>query len=186
MTKLLDPARLTRGGRARQGAAARRWRLLRAELAREARGVRRRCGGRGRPLWWDTPTRVYPLSVTATGRPSTSPAGLAAYAILATHRIDPGTGQCAACVVPGPCRPANVAANRLVELGLPLCEPAHQLTHQGKGLRQALAGLLARPTWVQRAPLLTYGWCLRLGLTTGGRRDGHTDHREPVHVHRPR
>ncbi|NBE82316.1 hypothetical protein [Micromonospora rubida] len=47
----------------------------------------------------------------------------AAYEIIAAHVLDPA-GLCRVCQVPGPCRPANAAANRLVELGLPVCPAA--------------------------------------------------------------
>lgn len=48
----------------------------------------------------------------------------AAYALLAVHVPDQETGNCRICRTAGPCRPANAAANRLVDFGLPLASPS--------------------------------------------------------------
>ncbi|MEO3745181.1 hypothetical protein [Plantactinospora sp. B5E13] len=72
----------------------------------------------------------------------------AAHTILAAHVPDPETGTCPICRTPGPCQPANVAANRLVELGFPVLPPTPEPRP---------------PTLLLRlAPLLTHGWRRRL------------------------
>ncbi|HEX5597554.1 MAG TPA: hypothetical protein VFX61_16285, partial [Micromonosporaceae bacterium] len=92
----------------------------------------------------------------------------------AAHRLDPETGQCPICLVPGPCRPANVAANRLAELGLPLVDPAdpHRLDRWAEAFRNMAARFLPphRPLRVTRAPLLTFAWRWRLAQLTGAER----------------
>lgn len=96
--------------------------------------------------------------------------GEAAYALLAAHRIDPETEQCPICLIPGPCQPANAAANRLAELGLPIIEPTapERPGRWTDGLRTAAAWIAPRPAAAPRAPLLTFGWRWRLGLVRFG------------------
>ena len=74
----------------------------------------------------------------------------AAHATLAAHVPDRETGICPVCRTAGPCLPANAAANRLVELDLPVLSPAP-----------------AAPP-LTFAPLLTFGWRRRLGLPHAG------------------
>ncbi|GAA3744144.1 hypothetical protein GCM10022225_29700 [Plantactinospora mayteni] len=84
----------------------------------------------------------------------------AAHQVLAAHVPDRETGVCPICLVAGPCQPANVAANRLVELGLPVLPPV--VPHTGRGRLLAYVGPVLRV-----APLLTVGWRRRLGLVDG-------------------
>jgi hypothetical protein len=55
----------------------------------------------------------------------------AAREILAAHVPDKETGLCAQCATPGPCRPANAAANRLTELGRPIPPPEQPKRRRG-------------------------------------------------------
>jgi hypothetical protein len=73
----------------------------------------------------------------------------AAHAVLAAHVPDRDSGNCPVCRTAGPCSPANAAANRLVELGLPvlLPEPPRRT-----------------PLLLRVAPLLTSAWRRRFGL----------------------
>lgn len=84
----------------------------------------------------------------------------AAHDILHSHVPDPETNLCVVCLVPGPCRPANAAANRLVELGKPVLSP-----EPPKGRRTGGRGWFGHRlrTMPRRAPLLTFAWILRLG-----------------------
>ncbi|HEX5540685.1 MAG TPA: hypothetical protein VFX60_03860 [Micromonospora sp.] len=97
--------------------------------------------------------------------------GEAAYALLAAHRIDPEIGQCPICLIAGPCRPANAAANRLAELGLPLVDPAdpHRLDRWAESFRKVAARFLPphRSRQVGRPPLLTFAWRWRLAQLQG-------------------
>jgi len=77
----------------------------------------------------------------------------AAQATLAAHVPDRESGICPACRTAGPCRPANAAANRLVDLGLRVLTPSPT---------RRVPALLVRVS-----PLLTYGWRRRLGLLPG-------------------
>lgn len=84
--------------------------------------------------------------------------------MLAAHVPDKETGLCVICLLPGPCRPANAAANRLVELGRPLVPPPDEPRIRRTGWRGWL-GPRRRPM-PRSAPLLTFGWRIRLGLAT--------------------
>ncbi|MEV0155340.1 hypothetical protein AB0H57_16575 [Micromonospora sp. NPDC050686] len=82
----------------------------------------------------------------------------AAREILASHVPEPERQLCVVCLVPGPCRPANAAANRLVELGRPVLPPERPRRQPGRWgwfgpQRRAVPG---------RAPLLTFAWLHRL------------------------
>ncbi|MEN3614959.1 hypothetical protein AAH979_36190 [Plantactinospora sp. ZYX-F-223] len=81
----------------------------------------------------------------------------AAHQMLAAHVPDVETGVCPICLVAGPCQPANTAANRLVELGLPVLPPT--IPRPGRARLLAYVGPVLRA-----APLLTFGWRRRLGL----------------------
>ncbi|MFK3980091.1 hypothetical protein ACI2K4_06870 [Micromonospora sp. NPDC050397] len=83
----------------------------------------------------------------------------AARDILAAHVPVEETGLCAVCLVTGPCPPANAAANRLVELGRPLVPP-----HVPRRKRRPWTDWLSphRRAAPHPAPLLTFGWQLRL------------------------
>ncbi|MEO3775679.1 hypothetical protein ABGB16_02275 [Micromonospora sp. B11E3] len=83
----------------------------------------------------------------------------AAHEMLATHVPDQETGLCGVCLDPGPCRPANAAANRLVELGRPVL-PADQPKPKPVGLRAWLRP--HRRAMPKPAPLLTFVWLSRL------------------------
>ncbi|WP_026189844.1 hypothetical protein [Salinispora mooreana] len=86
---------------------------------------------------------------------------LAAHEMLAAHVLDSESQLCRVCLAVAPCSPANAAANRLVELGLPVLEPV--LPPQR---RDALRRWFA-PHWRGRprtAPLLTWAWRRRFGL----------------------
>ncbi|NJP34245.1 hypothetical protein [Micromonospora thermarum] len=100
----------------------------------------------------------------------------AAREILASHVLDRESGLCAVCLVPGPCGPANAAANRLVDLGRPVL-PAHRPRRRRAGWRDWFRSATAAQggTWAQaktavqpprRAPLLTFVWLIRLGVVT--------------------
>lgn len=89
----------------------------------------------------------------------------AAREILTSHVPDPETNLCVVCLVPGPCRPANAAANRLVDLGRAVLPP------ESPGRRRAgWRGWFGpqRRTMPRRAPLLTFAWMLRLGVPSVG------------------
>ncbi|MEW2385879.1 hypothetical protein AB0873_27840 [Micromonospora sp. NPDC047707] len=97
----------------------------------------------------------------------------AAREILASHVPDRESGFCAVCLVPGPCGPANAAANRLVDLGRPVL-PARQPRRRRAGWRDwfgsatATQGRTSTQTRTtaqppRRAPLLTFVWLIRLG-----------------------
>lgn len=85
----------------------------------------------------------------------------AAHEIIAAHVADRGSDLCRLCLVPGPCAPANAAANRLVELGLPVRTPEVP-TARFAALRRWLAP--HRRGSPRPAPLLTWAWRLRLAL----------------------
>jgi hypothetical protein len=91
----------------------------------------------------------------------------AAREILAAHVPVKETGLCVVCLTPGPCPPANAAANRLVDLGRPLVPP-----HQPRRKRRAWPDWLTphRRTAPHPAPLLTFGWQLRLDPPAADRR----------------
>ncbi|MGW0435220.1 hypothetical protein ACWDV4_22115 [Micromonospora sp. NPDC003197] len=79
----------------------------------------------------------------------------AAYEILTAHVPDRETGLCQVCLSPAPCSSANAAANRLVDLGLPVLTPVlsrWRLTQLRRWLAPHRRGTL-RP-----APLLTWVW----------------------------
>ncbi|MGN9774916.1 hypothetical protein ACTMS0_03945 [Micromonospora sp. H33] len=88
----------------------------------------------------------------------------AAREILRSHVPDPETNLCVVCFVAGPCRPANAAANRLVDLGRPLLPP-----DAPKRRRTAWRGWFGprRRPMPRRAPLLTFVWVLRFGSDVG-------------------
>ncbi|WDZ85995.1 hypothetical protein [Micromonospora cathayae] len=88
----------------------------------------------------------------------------AAHEIIAAHVADQEPGICRVCLAPGPCAPANAAANRLVELGLPVRTPV--LT---AGRLAVLRHWLAPHRWgsPRPAPLVTRAWRWRLGSATG-------------------
>jgi hypothetical protein len=88
----------------------------------------------------------------------------AAREILTIHVPDRETGLCEVCLVPGPCRPANAAANRLVDLGQPVL-PVDQ-----PGRRRGWRGWLNphRQAMPRTAPLLTFVWQRRLGVPAAG------------------
>lgn len=83
-----------------------------------------------------------------------------AHRMLAAHVPDRETGICPVCRAAAPCQPANAAANRLVDLGLPVLPPV--TPHTGRSWLLAYAGPVFRI-----APLLTFGWRRRLGLVDG-------------------
>ncbi|MET7948002.1 hypothetical protein [Micromonospora sp. NPDC005324] len=86
----------------------------------------------------------------------------AAREILTSHVPDGETGLCAICLVPGPCRPANAAANRLVDLGRPVLPADRPRRRRGwRGWFDPHRRVLPRT-----APLLTLAWCRRLGVPT--------------------
>lgn len=88
----------------------------------------------------------------------------AARAILASHVPDPENHLCVVCLAPGPCQPANAAANRLVDLGQPVL-PAEPRRGQRAGWRGWLGQHQVVP---RRAPLLTFAWMRRLGVPAAG------------------
>lgn len=79
-----------------------------------------------------------------------------AHQIIAAHVPDL-EGVCPICRTAGPCQPANAAANRLVDLGLPVLPPAPP-AYRPRHLRAYVAPFL------RAAPLLTVGWRRRLGI----------------------
>ncbi|GIG88881.1 hypothetical protein [Plantactinospora endophytica] len=85
-----------------------------------------------------------------------------AYGTLDTHVLDRETGLCLVCLTPGPCRPANAAANRLVALGRQVLapEPAQPRSGGWHGWPDTLRRYLART-----APLLTAARRRRLSTT---------------------
>ncbi|SCE67602.1 hypothetical protein GA0074695_0229 [Micromonospora viridifaciens] len=89
----------------------------------------------------------------------------AAREILASHVPDPESNLCVVCLVPGPCRPANAAANRLVDLGRPVLPP-----DEPRRRRTGWRGWLGpqRRAMSRRTPLLTFAWMLRLGVPAAG------------------
>ncbi|MER7455415.1 hypothetical protein [Micromonospora sp. NPDC126480] len=100
----------------------------------------------------------------------------AAREILASHVPDRDTGLCVICLRPGPCTPANAAANRLVDLGRPVL-PAIEPRQRRTGLRGWFAPRRTdrsspesppRRLPPRRAPLLTYAWIVRLGAARAG------------------
>ncbi|MBF9130051.1 hypothetical protein I0C86_14060 [Plantactinospora sp. S1510] len=99
---------------------------------------------------------IYQSRTTYQSRTSADADAEAAHATLAAHVPDRDSGICPACRTSGPCPPANAAANRLVDLGLPVLAPIPA---------RRVPAMLVRIT-----PLLTYAWQRRLGLlpTTGG------------------
>ncbi|GIJ27962.1 hypothetical protein Vqi01_31240 [Micromonospora qiuiae] len=107
------------------------------------------------------------------------PEAEAAREVLASHVPDEDS-VCVICLVPGPCGPANAAANRLVDLGRPVL-PTDPPRPRRSGWRGWLAPrrtrrsssppeeTLPRRMPPRRALLLTYVWIVRLGATrTGG------------------
>ncbi|MEQ4300771.1 hypothetical protein ABNF97_05140 [Plantactinospora sp. B6F1] len=86
----------------------------------------------------------------------------AAYDMLDAHVLDRETGLCLVCLTSGPCRPANAAANRLVELGRQVLTPEPAKYRSGGWL--GWLGTLRR-SLPRTAPLLTAGWRRRLGAT---------------------
>ena len=80
----------------------------------------------------------------------------AAYLTLASHRTDPDSGSCLECARPGPCPPANDAANAVVALGLALTE------------RRLRSRLLRRTAHGAVASAFSLRW--RLGLTAHPRK----------------
>ncbi|MBO4204735.1 hypothetical protein [Micromonospora echinofusca] len=88
----------------------------------------------------------------------------AARQVLAEHVPDDETGRCVVCLTPAPCRPANAAANRLVDLGRPIGPPDEPDTRRPRGWRGWLTP--RRRPMPRSAPLLTFGWRVRLGLVT--------------------
>lgn len=89
----------------------------------------------------------------------------AAREILTSHVPDPESNLCMVCLIPGPCRPANAAANRLVDLGRPVL-PAGEPRRRRAGWRDWFGP--QRRTMPRRAPLLTFVWTLRLGTPAPG------------------
>ncbi len=91
----------------------------------------------------------------------------AAHEILTNHIADPENGCCTICLAPGPCGPANAAANRLVDLGRPVLLPESRRDRRA-GWRGWFGSTGAVPatgsTRWRRAPLLTFAWLLRLGV----------------------
>ncbi|WP_329016846.1 hypothetical protein OG271_11385 [Micromonospora rifamycinica] len=87
----------------------------------------------------------------------------AAHEIIAAHVADPESQQCRVCLTVVPCPSANAAANRLVELGLPVLDPVPPLRRSA--LRRWLA--LHRRGRTQPAPLLSRAWRWRLGAAVG-------------------
>lgn len=83
-----------------------------------------------------------------------------AHAVLAGHVPDEN-GLCAACLEPSPCRPANAAANRLVELGRPVLPddppPRRPAAWRSRWFPH-------RRGRYRTAPLLTHVWRLRFGV----------------------
>ncbi|MDG4790743.1 hypothetical protein O7626_41035 [Micromonospora sp. WMMD1102] len=86
----------------------------------------------------------------------------AAYDMLDAHVLDRETGLCLVCLTPGPCRPANAAANRLVELGRQVLAPEAR-KRRSSGWHDWLGAL--RRSLPRTAPLLTAAWRRRLGTT---------------------
>ncbi|MEU5939151.1 hypothetical protein ABZ807_08150 [Micromonospora sp. NPDC047548] len=89
----------------------------------------------------------------------------AAREILSSHVPDSESNLCVVCLIPGPCRPANAAANRLVDLGRPVL-PAEEPRRRRAGRRNWFGP--QRRTMPRRAPLLTFVWMLRLGAPAVG------------------
>ncbi|WP_422772708.1 hypothetical protein ACN28C_06850 [Plantactinospora sp. WMMC1484] len=83
-----------------------------------------------------------------------------AHQVLAAHVPDRETGICPICLVAAPCQPANAAANRLVELDLPVLPPVTPGARRGR-----LLGYAASP--LRAAPVPAVGWRRRLRLVLG-------------------
>jgi hypothetical protein len=84
----------------------------------------------------------------------------AARTVLANHVPDPESGLCAVCLEPAPCRPANAAANRLVELGRPVLPDDPPPTRPAGWRSRWFPHRRGR---YRTAPLLTHVWRLRFG-----------------------
>lgn len=89
---------------------------------------------------------------------------LAAHEMLAAHVPDPESQLCRVCLAVAPCSPANAAANRLVELGLPVLEPVLPPQRRDALRRWIAPHRRGRP---RSAPLLTWAWRRRFGLVVG-------------------
>jgi hypothetical protein len=80
--------------------------------------------------------RAAPVADRAVADSSAAPwrasDAAAAYALLALHIVDRQTGACPMCGTFGPCRPANAAAARLLDLGLPL-RPEEPMAERDQG-----------------------------------------------------
>jgi hypothetical protein len=92
----------------------------------------------------------------------------AAREILAAHVPVKETGLCAICLTPGPCPPANAAANRLIDLGRPVVPPDQPRRKRGSSWRGWLGP--QQRTVPRTAPLLTFAWRRRLELLAANRR----------------
>lgn len=89
---------------------------------------------------------------------------LAAHEMLAAHIPDPESQLCRVCLTVVPCSPANAAANRLVELGLPVLDPVLPAQRRDALRRWFAPHRRGRP---RSAPLLTWVWRRRFGSVMG-------------------
>ncbi|WP_329017341.1 hypothetical protein OG271_12450 [Micromonospora rifamycinica] len=91
-------------------------------------------------------------------------AAIAACHVLDSHVPHPDNHLCLICLVPGPCQPANAAANRLVDLGRPVLPPDQPRRRAGW---RGWFGPQRQGT-PRQAPLLTFAWMLRLCAAATG------------------
>ncbi|WP_018585530.1 hypothetical protein [Salinispora arenicola] len=89
---------------------------------------------------------------------------LAAHEMLAAHIPDPESQLCRVCLTVVPCSPANAAANRLVELGLPVLDPVLPAQRRDALRRWFAPHRRGRP---RSTPLLTWVWRRRFGSVMG-------------------
>ncbi|HET9656753.1 MAG TPA: hypothetical protein VFP72_15480 [Kineosporiaceae bacterium] len=90
-------------------------------------------------------------------RPATAQELDDARTVLVVHRLDPGTGRCAACAADCPCPPALAAGRVLAEAGawntMPFTRPIGRPAGQGSAVARAgwVARLVRRLPWVTKA-----------------------------------